>query len=105
MAAPRLTADEIAARLAGLGDWTFTDDALHARHDAPDVPAATRIVTEVFRIAEEMNHHPDADLRWKRVHWRLTTHDSGGVTALDVELAGRISEIAAAAGATPMAAP
>jgi 4a-hydroxytetrahydrobiopterin dehydratase len=102
MAAPRLTADEITEHLAGLPGWALADGGLHARHDAPDVPTATRIVTEVFRVAEEMNHHPDADIRWKRVRWHLTTHDSGGVTGLDVELARRISAIAAEAGATPM---
>ncbi|MGF1662735.1 MAG: 4a-hydroxytetrahydrobiopterin dehydratase [Kineosporiaceae bacterium] len=102
MAAPRLTAAEIAEQLPGLPGWSLAEDALHARHDAPDVPTATRIVTEVFRVAEEMNHHPDADIRWKRVRWRLTTHDSAGVTGLDVELARRISAIAAEAGATPM---
>ncbi len=103
MAAPRLSADEIAEQLSELAGWSLADDALHARHDAPDVPTATRIVTDVFRVAEQMNHHPDADIRWKRVRWRLTTHDSGGVTGLDVDLARRISAIAAEAGATPMA--
>lgn len=105
MAASPLTTAEIRTRLAELPGWVLNADALHARHDAPDVPTATRILTDVFAVAEEMNHHPDADLRWRRIRWRLTTHDSGGVTALDVDLAIRIGRIAAAAGATAMDPP
>lgn len=41
--------------------------------------------------AEEMNHHPDMDIRWRSVHFLLTTHDAGGLTQLDIELAHRIS--------------
>lgn len=105
MAATRLTTDETTTRLADLPGWVLNADALHARHDAPDVPTATRILTEVFAVADEMDHHPDADLRWRRIRWRLTTHDSGGVTQFDIDLATRISRIAAAAGATTMDAP
>lgn len=105
MAAPRLTTAETTTSLTQLPGWVLNADALHARHDAPDVPTATRILTEVFAVAEEMNHHPDADLRWRRIRWRLSTHDSGGVTQLDLDLAARISDIAAAAGATPMDPP
>jgi 4a-hydroxytetrahydrobiopterin dehydratase len=104
MAAPRLTADEISAALADLPGWVLVADALYARHDAPDVPTATAILTEVFEAAEDMNHHPDADIRWKRLRWRLTTHESGGVSGDDVELAHRISAIATARGAGQMPA-
>lgn len=105
MAAPRLTMDETTTRLTDLPGWVLNADALHARYDAPDVPTATRILTEVFGVAEDMNHHPDADLRWRRIRWHLTTHDSGGVTQLDIDLAARIARISEAAGATLMDPP
>jgi 4a-hydroxytetrahydrobiopterin dehydratase len=48
-----------------------------------------------------MNHHPDIDIRWRRTHWTLlTTHDAGGLTQLDVELAHRIAGHARRLGAS-----
>ena len=46
-------------------------------------------------IAEEMNHHPDMDIRWRTVTFSLATHSAGGVTQLDVELAHRIDGVTA----------
>ena len=51
-------------------------------------------------MAEEMDHHPDLDIRWRAVHVGLSTHDAGGVTQLDIEQAHRIDEIARQLGAT-----
>ena len=59
-----------------------------------------RLVDEVAVVAEATNHHPDIDIRWRRVRFALTTHDAGGVTALDLEVAARIDAIATAHGAT-----
>jgi 4a-hydroxytetrahydrobiopterin dehydratase len=47
-------------------------------------------------MAEAMQHHPDIDIRYTRVTFTLSTHDSGGITALDFDLAGRIEALAAA---------
>jgi len=66
----------------------------------PDFRAAIRGVDEIALVAEEMDHHPDIDIRWRTLHLTLTTHSAGGVTQLDVELAHRIDEIAAGLGAT-----
>lgn len=96
----RLTHSDVAAQLVDLPGWEHVADALHARFDAPDVPTAVRLVTEAFDVAEEMDHHPDADLRWRRVRFALSTHTAHGVTQLDVELAHRIAAAAAALGAS-----
>ena len=66
--------------------------------EAPDFPAAIRIVDAVADEAEQMNHHPDIDIRWRTTRWLLTTHDAGGLTQLDIELAHRISAAARAHG-------
>ena len=50
--------------------------------------------------AEQMNHHPDIDIRWRTTRWLLTTHDKGGLTQLDIELAHRISDLARNHGIT-----
>jgi 4a-hydroxytetrahydrobiopterin dehydratase len=47
-----------------------------------------------------MNHHPDIDIRWRTTRWLLTTHDKGGLTQLDIELAHRISDLARNHGIT-----
>jgi len=50
-------------------------------------------VVAIGAIAEEMNHHPDIDIRWRTVTFILTTHSAGTVTDLDVELASRIDNL------------
>jgi 4a-hydroxytetrahydrobiopterin dehydratase len=94
----RLTDDEITRQLADLPGWEREGDALVASIEAPDFPAAIRVVEAVADEAERMNHHPDIDIRWRTTRWLLTTHDAGGLTQLDVELAHRINEAARAQG-------
>lgn len=93
-----LNEDEITRQLIDLPGWSREGDAIVATIEAPDFPAAVRIVVQVADGAEAMNHHPDIDIRWRTTRWLLTTHDAGGVTQLDVELAHRINEAARAAG-------
>ncbi len=93
-----LTDDEVTRQLADLPGWSRDGDALVATVEAPDFPSAIRIVDAVAEEAERMNHHPDIDIRWRTTRWLLTTHDAGGLTQLDVELAHRINEAARAEG-------
>ncbi len=95
-----LSADEVDTQLAGLDGWRREGDAIVATVEAPDFPAAIRVVDTVADEAEQMNHHPDIDIRWRTTHWLLTTHDAGGLTQLDIEMAHRISAAARAQGAT-----
>ena len=94
-----LTDDEVTRQLADLPGWRREGDALVATVRAPDFPAAIRVVSAVADDAERMNHHPDIDIRWRTTRWLLTTHDAGGLTQLDVELAHLISQAARAEGA------
>ncbi|MCF2532970.1 4a-hydroxytetrahydrobiopterin dehydratase [Yinghuangia soli] len=98
---PELLDDNaLTTALAGLDGWTGDAELLRRTVQAPDFPTAIRIVDEVAVAAEEMNHHPDIDIRWRTLHLGLTTHDAGGVTDLDTALAARIDAIARAHGAT-----
>lgn len=90
-----LSDEEIQRQLGDLPAWARDGKCLTASYDAPDFPTALKLVTEVSEDAEEMNHHPDVDIRWKVTHWRLSTHSAGGLTQLDIELAHRISQAAA----------
>lgn len=95
-----LTDDEVTTQLEGLPGWRREGDAIVASIEAPDFPAAIRIVAAVADEAEQMNHHPDIDIRWRTTSWLLTTHDAGGLTQLDIELAHRITAAARAEGAS-----
>ena len=95
-----LSDDEVTTQLRELSGWQREGEAIVATVEAPDFPAAIRIVDAVADEAEQMNHHPDIDIRWRTTRWLLTTHDAGGLTQLDIELAHRISAAARAQGAT-----
>ena len=93
-----LTDDEVERQLGDLPGWRREGDALVATLEAPDFPTAIRLVDEVAVEAEEMDHHPDIDIRWRTTHWSLSTHSEGGVTQLDVELAHRVLQAASRLG-------
>ena len=88
----------ISAALDDLPGWERDGDALVRTARLPSLPAAIEVVDRVAEIAEERNHYPDIDIRWRTLVLRCSTHSAGGITALDVELAGAISEQIAAAG-------
>ena len=94
-----LEPDEVGRQLEDLPGWHRLGDALHGCYQAPDFPAAAALVAEVAEVAQEMDHHPDIDLRWTKVRFELSTHSAGGLTQLDVELAHRIASAAARLGA------
>ncbi|GAA5088443.1 4a-hydroxytetrahydrobiopterin dehydratase [Nocardia iowensis] len=95
MSAPLLTETELAEALATLPDWTRDGDVLTRTVQAPTFLAGIELVRQVAEAAEAANHHPDIDIRWRKVTFALSTHDSGGLTALDVELARKIDQLAA----------
>ena len=66
---------------------------------APSFADAVTLVTDVAAVAEELDHHPDVDLRYRDVAFRLATHSAGGVTGLDLDLARRILTLAGERGA------
>ena len=60
-------------------------------------PDAIKVVDQVAVVAEELDHHPDIDIRWRTLTFACSTHSEGGVTGKDMELARRIDGIIAAA--------
>ena len=91
--------DEIATALADLPGWGREGEALVHTASLPSFPAAIAVVSRVAAIAEERNHHPDIDIRWRTLTFRCSTHSAGGITELDVALAAAITaEIDAASG-------
>jgi 4a-hydroxytetrahydrobiopterin dehydratase len=74
-------------------NWTREGDALVAIVKLHDFAAALEFVNAVGAAAEAANHHPDIDIRWNTVRLVLTTHDAGGLTLLDLALAGAIDRM------------
>jgi 4a-hydroxytetrahydrobiopterin dehydratase len=91
-----LSADEVTGGLAELDGWAGDTSAISRTVTAPSFPAAIRLVVEVAEAAEDADHHPDIDIRWRKVTFALSTHSAGGVTAKDLALARRIDELAQA---------
>ena len=98
MSDPLVTRDEFEAR-EDLDGWTWAVDSIVAGFRAESYSGAAAFALRVAEAADAAAHHPDIDLRYQR-HARivLTTHGSGGVTGLDLDLARTISDIARSAG-------
>jgi len=97
--AERLTEAAIAEGLAGLNGWSAEGTtAITKTFRLKDHVAAVGLVMQVAVAAEVMNHHPEVAWVYNRVTFRLSTHDAGGVTALDLALAKRIEELAGGQG-------
>ena len=91
-----ISADQF-AQLDGLDDWRVVVNAIHATFRAGTFPAATAFASAIATIAEDAAHHPDIDIRYPdRVHVVLTTHFTGGLTTIDVDVARQISAVAKA---------
>jgi 4a-hydroxytetrahydrobiopterin dehydratase len=90
---PRLSPDEISAALHGLPHWSGDGDGLHRTVELPSFRGAVAAIVAMADVAEEMDHHPDVDLRWRTLHLTLVTHSAGGVTDLDLQLARRIDAL------------
>lgn len=88
-----LTDAELAEAVASLDGWDVSDGMLRRSVTAPSFLAGIEFVRSVAEIAEELDHHPDIDIRWRTVSLALSTHDRGGITDVDIEAAHRFNTI------------
>lgn len=89
-----LSSPALTTALADLQGWQGDTSAIRRSVDAPSFLAGIRLVDDVAAAAEEMDHHPDIDIRWRTVTFTLSSHDAGGVTDRDITLARRIDALA-----------
>ena len=94
--AERLSAEARRQALGGLSDWTEVQgrDAIGKTFVFKDFNEAFGFMTRAALVAEKMDHHPEWRNVYKTVEVVLATHDAGGVTALDIELAKAMNAIA-----------
>lgn len=92
--------DEVAKALGGLHDWDGDTIAIRRTAVLRSFRSAIDVVVQVSEVAEELDHHPDMDIRWRTLLFECSTHSANGVTEKDIDLAGRIDAIIAAAAQT-----
>ena len=93
MAITKLTDAEISTQLEGLSGWTVENEKLHKEFQFDSFVEAFGFMTSVALIAESMNHHPEWFNVYNRVTIDLATHDAGGISVLDFELAKKVDAL------------
>ncbi|WP_328851710.1 4a-hydroxytetrahydrobiopterin dehydratase [Micromonospora globbae] len=88
-----LTAEAVEQELGGLAGWSGDSSGISRTVELASFPDAIAVVDRVAVVAEELDHHPDIDIRWRTLTFRCVTHSAGGVTVRDLALARRIDEI------------
>jgi 4a-hydroxytetrahydrobiopterin dehydratase len=94
MAAIPLSPAEIDALATSLPTWTLVEGKLRRQFLFADFSEAFAFMARVALLAETLGHHPEWSNVWNRVTISLTTHDTGGLSNLDLELARRIDALA-----------
>ena len=97
---PKLSNKALEEGLRELGEWTLQDGKLHREFRFADFSAAFGFMCRVALAAEQLNHHPEWFNVYNRVRVDLTTHDAGGISESDLELARRMDAIAAEGSAS-----
>lgn len=92
--ADKLTQDQIDTGLGDNSDWSQLNDSISRTYQFDDFVQSIRFVNKVATAAEEAQHHPDILIRWNKVTLTLSTHDAGGITEKDFELAAGADSLA-----------
>jgi 4a-hydroxytetrahydrobiopterin dehydratase len=89
----KLTSAQIKTALASVPEWKQEDSSITRTFQFKDFPAAIKFVDSLAQIAEKEWHHPDIDIRWNKVRLVLSTHDAGGLTEKDFNLAKKFDAL------------
>ena len=90
---PSLSPDQLNPLLQTVPLWQIEDGELVRTFKFEDFRAALRFVNQVGELAETAGHHPDIDIRYNRVRLALVTHDAGGLTTKDFNLASQVEKV------------
>lgn len=88
-----MSREEVGRELGALEGWRLEGDRIVKIYRFKTFMAGVEFVNRVAELAEEADHHPDIYISWRRVTLSLTTHDEGGLTEKDFELARRIDSL------------
>jgi 4a-hydroxytetrahydrobiopterin dehydratase len=90
---PELSKQQVDTMLSSVPDWQIDAGELVRTFKFEDFRAAIRFVNQVADLEEAAGHHPDIDIRYNRVRLALVTHDAGGITNKDFDLASRADKL------------
>ena len=90
----KLTQEQIDAQLSQSTEWSQLNDSISRTFEFADFVQSMKFVNQVAEEAERVQHHPDILIRWNKVTLTLSTHDAGGITAKDFDLAGTADAMA-----------
>lgn len=89
-----LSKDEINGKLENLNGWSYESDSIHKEYETEDFTSAMGFVSKVGIQAEKADHHPDIYIHsWNKVKVTLSSHDEGGITEKDINLAETIEKL------------
>lgn len=91
--APRLTEPQIKERLRTLPEWSESGGVIQRTYQFTDFLQSMKFVNSVASLSEKRQHHPDILVRWNKVTLSLSTHDSGGITGKDFDLAAECDAV------------
>ena len=91
---PKLSDDAVREQLGSRPGWSRQGDAIVREYEAPSFRAVIDFVGRIADAAEAANHHPDLDIRYRRLVVVLSTHDEGGITDKDFALAAELDAAA-----------
>jgi 4a-hydroxytetrahydrobiopterin dehydratase len=83
----KLSEAQVEAKLEGLGNWSELNGAIQRTFQFKDFVESMKFVNTIADLAEQRQHHPDILIRWNKVTLTLSTHDAGGITDKDFDLA------------------
>lgn len=90
----RISDNDIRRELSDLPGWELHDKSIVRTYDRSTFRGAVTFVNTIADLAERADHHPDLEIRYSKVRVKLTTHDVGGLTLRDVQLARQIEAAA-----------
>ncbi len=90
----KLSESDIAERLKALPGWSVASGKLHRDYQFRDFIEAFGFLTSAAIVVQSLDHHPEWSNVYHKVSIDLVTHDAGGITGMDFELAGRMEELA-----------
>jgi 4a-hydroxytetrahydrobiopterin dehydratase len=90
---PSLPDSEVQSRLTTVPDWQLESGELVRTFLFKDFRASLAFVNKVGDLAESAGHHPDIDIRYNKVRLALVTHDAGGITQKDFDLAAAADKL------------
>ena len=88
-----LEPEAVQTLLPEVPDWKLEENAITRTFEFASFPLAIAFVNKVAEEAEKANHHPDIDIRWRKVRLALSTHSVGGLTSADFTLARKLDQV------------